>query len=167
MIDHLAVYDCPNCGPLLEDQVDYRELIEHDQVHPAWHCRRCIRPVSPKMENGQPVLARVSHERWLWAGHVDEGEGYTEEPMDKPTLTDRLEELAAQANNAGAQGVWLIRGAKDAQLTYGLEAQAAAPKFAGVQSVMNFTLALNITDTGVLVIMRFPSDGGESGIEVR
>lgn len=170
MIDHLAVYDCPNCGPLLEDQVEYHELSVGDQVDPAWQCRRCTCWVQPKMENGRPVLASVSHERWLWAGHVDEGEDYAEEePMDKPTLTDRLEQLAAQANNAGAQGVWLIRGAQAAQLTYIPVGNIQQPDTLarGAAASLNLSLALDIADAGVLVLMRFPADGGEPGIEVR
>lgn len=81
-------------------------------------------------------------------------------------LTARLEKLAEIANDAGAQGVWFIRGAQNAQLTYIPVGNIQQPEIPGAEASLNLSLALDIADAGVLVLMRFPADGGESGIEV-
>lgn len=82
-------------------------------------------------------------------------------------LTAQLEELARLANESGAQGVWLIRGAQAAQLTYIPVGNLQQPEIPGAEASLNLSLALDIADAGVLVLMRFPSDGKEPGIEVR
>jgi hypothetical protein len=92
---------------------------------------------------------------------------------DKPNsnLADRLQELAQLANEIGAQGIWLIRGAQDASLTYTPGPTVELPRLEGVPpgvvGGLNITLNLEIADTGVLVVMRFPADGDEPGIEVK
>lgn len=85
MIDLLGVYECPNCGEILSDQVDYIEHIDtdNDEVYGAWQCSRCTCSVSPKMENGEHALQQVDHERWLWAtGYCDDNDEGYDEPLD-------------------------------------------------------------------------------------
>jgi hypothetical protein len=89
--------------------------------------------------------------------------------LERPdSLAGRLQEISDLANQAGAEGIWLIRGAQDASLTYTPGPAVELPDLpAGVLGGLNFTLNLEIADTGVLVVMRFPSDGKESGIEAK
>lgn len=87
----------------------------------------------------------------------DTSEGtMTEQPHD-PKQPD-LHELAKLANEMGAQGVWIVRGAKDFEFSY-----LAMHKG---ELVMGPPVGMNIADAGAIVIMRFPigDDEGE-GIE--
>lgn len=68
-------------------------------------------------------------------------------------LAGHLGQLAELANQAGAEGVWVIRGSKVPSLIYNTE-HSVTP------------VILDLEEAGVLVLMRFPaSDGGEEGIE--
>lgn len=94
-----------------------------------------------------------------------------------PNLKGFLDQLATMANDAGAEGVWLIRGAKNARLIYIPDApviEAAINKLSQALRddplSISFTtdIRLDIADAGVLVILRFPaSDGEEPGIEAK
>lgn len=79
--------------------------------------------------------------------------GHQPPPVD-PALADNLAELTALAGEIGAEGVVVLRGARDAQVTY------TAPDLPGV--------SLDVADGGLYVLLRFPaSDGGAPGIERR
>ena len=84
-------------------------------------------------------------------------------------LAGHLQELTRIANEIGAQGIWLIRGATRARLIYepaGEEIEL--PDIPGAQVSGSLDININLADAGVLVVMRFPaSDGGEPGIESR
>jgi hypothetical protein len=80
-------------------------------------------------------------------------------------LTAKLQQLADLANEIGAEGVWLLRGSKDAYLIYSPTDPPALAKDDPFPIIMN--IRFDIADTGVLVIMRFPTDDGEPGIESR
>ncbi|GIK36591.1 MAG: hypothetical protein BroJett011_04240 [Chloroflexota bacterium] len=85
-------------------------------------------------------------------------------------LTEKLNQLAGLANRAGAEGLWLIRGAFNARLIYNpsmTKAEEAAWLASDVAVHVNTELRLDIADTGVLVVIRFPADGGEPGVESR
>jgi len=82
--------------------------------------------------------------------------------MTNQELAEKLTSLTDLANQAGAEGVWLIRGATNARLTY--DADEIKPND-HVNASVSINLAL--ADVGVLVLMRFPADGGEPGIEAR
>ncbi len=85
-----------------------------------------------------------------------------------PALAEHLEELTDIANEIGAEGIWLIRGARNATLTYTPEGTVEQPGIPGVAVTMNLNLSLELTDAGVLVIIRFPAgDGREAGIEYK
>jgi transcription elongation factor Elf1 len=89
MYNLLQVYDCPQCGERLSDQVGYTEAIdvEHDEVYPLMLCNTCYREVSPRFVeiNGQrvPCYHEVDDERAAWANGAyddpDEGEGEGED----------------------------------------------------------------------------------------
>lgn len=85
--------------------------------------------------------------------------------MNKPI--SNFDQLAALANEMGAEGIWLIRGAKGARLTYIPVSGVEQPEISGIEASINLEFNLEIADAGVLMIARFPNDGGESGIEVR
>lgn len=76
-----------------------------------------------------------------------------------------LKMLTDLANQVGAEGIWLIRGAKDARLVYTPEGETIQPEIPLIRT--NLSLSLNIADTGIIVLMRLPSDDGEPGIESR
>lgn len=110
-------------------------------------------------------------------------------PLRIADCTLHLQNLTDLANQIGAEGIWLIRGAKNAKLLYqpadegepppnlpGMQlfrgltvdlADLAAEMGAGAKILADLTLNLDIADAGVLVLMRFPADGGEPGIESR
>lgn len=68
-------------------------------------------------------------------------------------LAGHLEQLAELANKAGAEGVWVVRGAKVPTLMYSTE-HSVTP------------VILDVEEAGVLVLIRFPvGDGREEGIE--
>lgn len=76
-------------------------------------------------------------------------------------LTEKLNQLAELAKQAGAEGIWLIRGAFNARLIYSLSMTKAeeAEWLASNEAVrVNTELRLDIADTGVLMVMRFPAD---------
>ncbi|GIK42373.1 MAG: hypothetical protein BroJett011_62060 [Chloroflexota bacterium] len=77
-------------------------------------------------------------------------------------LTAKLQQLADLANEIGAEGVWLLRGTKDAHLIY---TPADSVVVNGTTIKVNMTIRFDIADTGIIVLMRFPSDGGEPGVE--
>ncbi len=82
------------------------------------------------------------------------------------TLADNLDELTTIANEIGAEGIWLVRGVKKAQLIYTPAQTVTRPDIPGVS--VNLELSLSLAEAGVLVIMRFPaSDGREAGLEKR
>jgi hypothetical protein len=85
-----------------------------------------------------------------------------------PALTEHLDELVALANEVGAEGIFLIRGAKNAGLEYDPADQPAPPDIPGVNVTANIGIRFEIATAGVLVVIRFPaSDGKEPGIESR
>lgn len=106
-----------------------------------------------------------------------------EKTMTNSNLTQHLNDLADLANQIGAEGIWLIRGARDARLLYKVGTDEAswpdvpgvkvgltvgAADLPGVKVSVDLSLALDLADAGVLVVMRFPTgDGGEPGIESR
>lgn len=74
-----------------------------------------------------------------------------------PNLADDLEEIVLAAVEAGAEGIWLIRGAQAAALALSLTPADET----------QFNLVLE-PPHGVIVLMRFPAgDGKEAGIEAR
>lgn len=74
-------------------------------------------------------------------------------------MSDDLERVTAAANAAGAEGIWLVRGVTHAMLMYLPQGQQ--------EENLNWS-SLNLADTELLVLMRFPAgDGGEPGIEMR
>ncbi|NJN95669.1 MAG: hypothetical protein HC875_16940 [Anaerolineales bacterium] len=79
-------------------------------------------------------------------------------------LTEKLNQLAQLANEIGAEGVWLFRGVKDAYLTYtpNEPVKVDTPLISA-----NLSIRFGIADTGVLLIMRFPDDGGQHGVEYK
>lgn len=73
-----------------------------------------------------------------------------------PNLGQRLRRMAQLMNDAGAEGIWLIRGAHDASLLI------VAPD----EKNAMYPVLLDIEDANIILIVRFPaSDGGEEGIE--
>ena len=81
-------------------------------------------------------------------------------------LAENLDELTAVANEIGADGIWLVRGVKEATLTYTPTQDIAMPDIPGVK--VNLDLSLKFAESGVLVVIRFPTgDGREAGIEKR
>jgi hypothetical protein len=90
--------------------------------------------------------------------------------LDK-ALAEHLDELTTIANEIGADGIWLVRGVKEATLTYTPTQGVAMPDIPGVK--VNLDLSLKLAEAssrgaGVLVVIRFPtSDGREVGIEKR
>jgi hypothetical protein len=92
----------------------------------------------------------------------------TQQPNIDPHLTAQLAQLAELANEIGAEGVWLIRGGFNARLIYNPSMSSAeeAEWLASSEAVhVNMELRLDIADTGIIVLMRFPSDGGEPGVQ--
>lgn len=73
--------------------------------------------------------------------------------------------LADLSKQAGAEGVWLIRGASNAHLVYDISEVKPPNNLPDAHT--NISINLEIADTGVLLIARLRSDGGESGIESR
>lgn len=70
-------------------------------------------------------------------------------------LAEALDQLAELANQAGAEGVWAVRGAKAPTLIYSTE-HSVTP------------VILDVEEAGALVLIRFPAgDGGEEGIEAK
>jgi hypothetical protein len=73
MFDLMAVYNCPKCGEILEDQVDFVDIIniDTDYVDQIALCE-CGNAVKPKMIDGIQCFEEVSNERWRWAqGYYD------------------------------------------------------------------------------------------------
>ena len=89
--------------------------------------------------------------------------------MSNPNLTKQLNDLADLANQAGAEGIWLIRGAKDVQLTYIASPEAEIPFTPGLKLSPNPPIVtIDLVDAEIIVVIRFPAgDGGEPGIESR
>jgi hypothetical protein len=81
-------------------------------------------------------------------------DGWTEWAKD-----EGFKGLVQVANLAGAEGIWFIRGAKSPYLIYTPDQQ---PKPLPIEDTI-----VHIADTGVLVIIRLPEDGGSHGIESR
>lgn len=74
-------------------------------------------------------------------------------------LSEHLNKLTDLANKAGAEGIWLVRGAQNAVLLYDA-GDATDPA--------NDPIALEIADASIIMVARFPqSDGREPGIESR
>lgn len=97
------------------------------------------------------------------------------QPVD-PNLAENLEEIAEMANQAGAEGVWIIRGAKNASLLYDPPGPPRTPNIPGVKvkNVLNIEtgkrdgIQLDLADAGVIVVMRFPaSTNQEPGVDHR
>ena len=85
--------------------------------------------------------------------------------MVDPALAENLDELTALASEIGAEGVWLVRGVKNAALIY-TPPESIATDIPNIK--INLDLRLDLAGAGVLVIMRFPaSDGREVGLEKR
>ncbi len=75
MIDLLEVFDCPNCGKILSDQVVGSAVVdcENDDVFDVFLCRKCGHEVKPQIIDGLTCFEKVDHDRWLWAsGYYDE-----------------------------------------------------------------------------------------------
>lgn len=71
-------------------------------------------------------------------------------------LAERLEGLVDAANDIGAEGIWIIRGAKHPRLLY----------FARETAENDTPINLDFAPGEILVVMRFPQgDGGQAGIE--
>jgi hypothetical protein len=69
------------------------------------------------------------------------------------------------ANHFGAEGIWLIRGARDARLVY-TYGETVPIHVGDVPATSSLGINLDLADAGVLVLIRFPaSDGEEPGIE--
>lgn len=85
-----------------------------------------------------------------------------------PALTEHLDQLVELANEIGAEGIFLIRGAKNARLLYDYQ-ELEAPAIPGIKNASTtLGIAFEVADAGVLAIIRFPSpDGKELGIESR
>lgn len=91
----------------------------------------------------------------------------TNHPTD-PALADHLDELIALANEIGAEGIFLIRGAENALLQYDPTDKPKTPDIPGVNATFDIGISFHIADAGLLVLIRFPaSDGKEPGIESR
>jgi hypothetical protein len=89
-------------------------------------------------------------------------------PGVDPALAEHLDELVDIANEIGAEGVWLVRGVKNACLTYTPAEEIKQSDIPGVQASASLSLSLDLADAGVLAVIRFPvSDGREAGIESR
>ena len=90
---------------------------------------------------------------------------YTE---SDPALTEQLESLAAIANEAGAEGVFILRGATDASLTYTPQGELRQIQLPKLEATTSLSLTVPLADAGVLVIIRFPAgDGQDVGVEFR
>lgn len=81
MYNFLNIYDCPNCGKILSDQVTHGEEIdhEHDEIYPRTICNKCKADVivrtTKNEETGQIMYhyEEVDDERARWAnGFYDE-----------------------------------------------------------------------------------------------
>jgi len=74
------IYDCPNCGKVLSDEVTYGESIDtdNDKIYPYIVCNKCGHSVekrTSKDENGEIIecYEEVDEERALWfMGFYDE-----------------------------------------------------------------------------------------------
>jgi DNA-directed RNA polymerase subunit RPC12/RpoP len=88
MIDAMFVYDCPNCGKRLSDQVQQTESIdtEADEVYTLLVCCTCYREVRPHMENGVHLMESVDHDRFMWFAQYDVGGN--EEDFDEDEWED-------------------------------------------------------------------------------
>jgi predicted DNA-binding WGR domain protein len=93
------------------------------------------------------------------------------EQMMTTELTENLNQLANLANQAGAEGIWLLRGAAYVSLSYvdkgvaeELDAALESPAFE--ELLKKKLISLDLADANLIVVMRFPEgDGGEPGIE--
>jgi hypothetical protein len=112
---------------------------------------------------GSKLLMQLDDEVWQ-CGNCD----FEIDPGVDPTLAEHLDELVDIANEIGAEGVWLVRGDKNARLTYTPEEEIKQPDVPGVQASASLSLSLDLLEAGVLVVMRFPArDSREAGIEKR
>lgn len=84
----MYVWDCPNCGERLDDQIDYNvELIDcaNDRVEHFNLCKTCHREVTQRMSTGSdgkpiPVMHQVDDERMeAFASEGFEDEEFAEE----------------------------------------------------------------------------------------
>jgi hypothetical protein len=67
-------------------------------------------------------------------------------------ISEQIQALAHIAGLAGAQGLWIIRGAE-------------APDLIFNQSKGELATVLNLEDAPLIFVARFPDDGGKPGIE--
>lgn len=85
-------------------------------------------------------------------------------------MKKQLDQLTILAAAAGAEGIWLIRGADNAAVKFNWP-HAAEPLYLPVEGAKintKFGFTLDIADAELLVIMRFPAgDGGDPGVEAR
>jgi len=71
-----------------------------------------------------------------------------------PALAENLAETCDILNEIGADGIWLLRGVEDVDVTF------TYPN--------GEPLTMRLADAGLFLVARFPSgDGGEPGIETR
>lgn len=85
--------------------------------------------------------------------------------MGGTMTSEQLNNLTELANELGAEGVWLVRNAKDAHFLFGLKdlEQRVNPS-----TTISTSMSLDLADSDLFVIIRFPAgDGGEAGLEVR
>ncbi len=82
------------------------------------------------------------------------------------TTREQIKQLAELAKACGGDGIWLIHGAQDARLIYKPDGSIPQPQLPDIDATANLSISLAIADADLLVVMRFPSDGGkQSGIE--
>jgi hypothetical protein len=75
-------------------------------------------------------------------------------PQDaEQRLARNLSLITTMAKRAGAEGIFILRGAEFPTLTYELGDADLAP------------LEMSIASCPTLIIIRFPNDGGEPGVE--
>lgn len=77
-------------------------------------------------------------------------------PVD-PALATNLAELTALAGEIGAEGVFILRGAQEVTLSF------TAPAMPGVETSANRSVALDVAEGGLYVLLRFPAGDGEAG----
>jgi hypothetical protein len=81
-----------------------------------------------------------------------------------------LDDLIEAANQAGAEGAWIIRGSNKVKVktTWPKEERPKYQPGETDASIGEMGFFLDLAPAGVVVVMRFPAgDGGEPGIESR